>query len=273
MTMEARSLTMMKGTSPTPTTPLKNMKESTKLHYVITSIGSLRGEVFGMKRRANGCCLKGYRPKDEMEWGNGNWSSGCIRNAALQCHRNSSNEENNKKDGFLKLQRQKATENFHSSNKLGEGGFGLVYKGVLEDGQEIAVKRLSESSAQGQKEFMNEVIVISKLQHRNLVRLLGCCIERGEKMLVYEFMPKWKLGCSSLWGSMGISEDGNLVVWDGEKRVVWSTSKYNISPANTTAQLLDSGNLVLKDSSSGRYLWTSFIDISCASRNRGGYIQ
>nr|GME01220.1 G-type lectin S-receptor-like serine/threonine-protein kinase [Ipomoea batatas] len=74
-------------------------------------------------------------------------------------------------------------------------------------------------------------------------------------------------------GSMGISEDGNLVVWDGEKRVVWSTSKYNISPANTTAQLLDSGNLVLKDSSSGRYLWTSFIDISCASRNRGGYIQ
>nr|GLL24034.1 G-type lectin S-receptor-like serine/threonine-protein kinase At1g11300 isoform X3 [Ipomoea trifida] len=269
-------------------------------------------------------CLQGYKPRNEMEWRNGNWSSGCIRNAALQCHRNSSNEKNNKKDGFLKLQRvkvpdfarwvsslddscetdclrdcaciaysyyngigcmhwlqdlidiqqfstggadlyirlpyseldqnknnkviiivitltlgslaiasclyfvllkhrgkksskimpredtsqvklldelpvfdfeiiDKATKHFHDGNKLGEGGFGPVYKGILEDGQEIAVKRLSESSAQGQKEFTNEVVVLSKLQHRNLVRLLGCCIERGEKMLVYEFMPNGSL--------------------------------------------------------------------------------
>ncbi|XP_031128374.1 G-type lectin S-receptor-like serine/threonine-protein kinase At1g11300 [Ipomoea triloba] len=333
----------------------KNMKESTKLHYVLTSTGSYVEKYWDEEKSqwvvtwesvasgqcdmygkcgpfgicdtlsSKSCsCLKGYRPRDEMEWGNGNWSSGCIRNAALQCHRNSSDEENKKKDGFLKLQRvkvpdfpiwvpslddtcetdclrdcgciaysyytgigcthwsedlidiqqfstggadlyirlpyseldqnknnkviiivitltigslaiasclyfvllkhrgkksskvmpredtshvklleelpvfdfeiiAKATENFHSGNKLGEGGFGQVYKGVLEDGQEIAVKRLSESSTQGQKEFMNEVIVISKLQHRNLVRLLGCCIERGEKMLVYEFMPNGSL--------------------------------------------------------------------------------
>ncbi|KAJ0684554.1 putative protein kinase RLK-Pelle-DLSV family [Helianthus annuus] len=80
------------------------------------------------------------------------------------------------------------TNNFSVDNKLGEGGFGPVYKGVLEDGQEIAVKRLTQTSTQGLQEFKNEVISISKLQHRNLVKLLGCCIERGEKMLIYEYM-------------------------------------------------------------------------------------
>ncbi|XP_076919270.1 G-type lectin S-receptor-like serine/threonine-protein kinase At4g27290 [Bidens hawaiensis] len=82
-----------------------------------------------------------------------------------------------------------ATNNFSLNNKLGEGGFGPVYKGILEDGQEIAVKRLSKTSTQGLHEFMNEVISISKLQHRNLVKLLGCCIEGAEKMLIYEYMP------------------------------------------------------------------------------------
>ncbi|KAK2360560.1 G-type lectin S-receptor serine/threonine-protein kinase [Trifolium repens] len=86
-----------------------------------------------------------------------------------------------------------ATNNFHESNKLGQGGFGPVYKGILQDGKEIAVKRLSRSSGQGLEEFMNEVVVISKLQHRNLVRLLGCCIEGDEKMLMYEFMPNKSL--------------------------------------------------------------------------------
>ncbi|XP_076894592.1 G-type lectin S-receptor-like serine/threonine-protein kinase At4g27290 [Bidens hawaiensis] len=83
----------------------------------------------------------------------------------------------------------KATNNFSMSNKLGEGGFGPVYKGVLHDRQEIAVKRLSKTSTQGLHEFKNEVISISKLQHRNLVKLLGCCIEGAEKMLIYEYMP------------------------------------------------------------------------------------
>ncbi|XP_030971351.1 G-type lectin S-receptor-like serine/threonine-protein kinase At1g11330 [Quercus lobata] len=86
-----------------------------------------------------------------------------------------------------------ATNNFHVANVLGRGGFGTVYKGKLRDGQEIAVKRLSRSSGQGLEEFMNEVFVISKLQHRNLVRLLGCCIEGEENMLVYEYMSNKSL--------------------------------------------------------------------------------
>nr|GLL24032.1 G-type lectin S-receptor-like serine/threonine-protein kinase At1g11300 isoform X5 [Ipomoea trifida] len=340
-----------------------NMKQYDKVHYVLNSTGCLlerywdeeksqwlvtwescgsgQCDMYGKCGPFGVCdpsaskscsCLQGYKPRNEMEWGKGNWSSGCIRNAALQCHRNNSDEAKSKKDGFLKLQMvkvpdfalwvsslndscetdcltncsclafsyytgigclhwsedlidiqqfssggadlyirlayseldqkkerkdhrviilvitlsigslviascmyfglvkhrgkkwnhiihwgknmhregasqvelddlpvfmfetiAKATQNFHSDNELGQGGFGSVYKGKLDDGQDIAVKRLSESSTQGQKEFMNEVVVISKLQHRNLVRLLGCCIERGEKMLVYEFMPNGSL--------------------------------------------------------------------------------
>ncbi|KAL1336076.1 receptor-like serine/threonine-protein kinase SD1-8 isoform X2 [Arachis hypogaea] len=81
-----------------------------------------------------------------------------------------------------------ATNNFSQNNKLGEGGFGNVHKGRLVDGREIAIKRLSKDSGQGIEEFKNEVKLIVKLQHRNLVRLLGCCIEKDEKILVYEYM-------------------------------------------------------------------------------------
>ncbi|KAH9803132.1 G-type lectin S-receptor-like serine/threonine-protein kinase [Citrus sinensis] len=93
-----------------------------------------------------------------------------------------------------------ATGNFSINNKLGEGGFGLVYKGTLADGQEIAVKRLSKISEQGLKELKNEVILFSKLQHRNLVKLLGCCIQGEEKLLIYEFMPNKSLD-SFIFGS------------------------------------------------------------------------
>uniref|UniRef100_A0A2K1YEU5 Uncharacterized protein n=1 Tax=Populus trichocarpa TaxID=3694 RepID=A0A2K1YEU5_POPTR len=86
-----------------------------------------------------------------------------------------------------------ATDNFSVSNKLGQGGFGSVYKGILSDGSEVAVKRLSRSSEQGEKEFKNEVLLIMKLQHKNLIRLLGFCVEGEEKLLVYEFMPNSSL--------------------------------------------------------------------------------
>ncbi|XP_058725221.1 cysteine-rich receptor-like protein kinase 44 isoform X1 [Vicia villosa] len=81
-----------------------------------------------------------------------------------------------------------ATNDFFVSNKLGEGGFGVVYKGRLSNGQEIAAKRLSRDSGQGDSEFKNEVLLVAKLQHRNLVRLLGFCLEGRERVLVYEFV-------------------------------------------------------------------------------------
>ncbi|XP_031131763.1 G-type lectin S-receptor-like serine/threonine-protein kinase At4g27290 [Ipomoea triloba] len=86
-----------------------------------------------------------------------------------------------------------ATNNFSDDNKLGAGGFGPVYKGILTDGQEIAVKRLYSFSGQGIEEFKNEILLISKLQHRNLVRLLGCSIHGEEKLLVYEHMKNKSL--------------------------------------------------------------------------------
>ncbi|XP_015060033.1 putative receptor-like protein kinase At4g00960 [Solanum pennellii] len=86
-----------------------------------------------------------------------------------------------------------ATNYFSMENKIGVGGFGDVYKGVLGNGQEIAVKRLSRRSSQGAEEFKNEVVLVAKLQHRNLVRLLGFCLEREEKILIYEFVSNKSL--------------------------------------------------------------------------------
>uniref|UniRef100_F6H1U8 Protein kinase domain-containing protein n=1 Tax=Vitis vinifera TaxID=29760 RepID=F6H1U8_VITVI len=91
--------------------------------------------------------------------------------------------------GYFSLRQIKAaTNNFDSANKIGEGGFGPVYKGVLSDGSVIAVKQLSSKSKQGNREFVNEIGMISALQHPNLVKLYGCCIEGNQLLLIYEYL-------------------------------------------------------------------------------------
>ncbi|KAL4377151.1 hypothetical protein GQ457_02G008790 [Hibiscus cannabinus] len=94
----------------------------------------------------------------------------------------------------------RATNSFAEEGKLGEGGFGGVYKGLLNDSNtEVAVKRVSRGSKQGKKEYVSEVKIISRLRHRNLVQLLGWCHEKGELLLVYEFLPNGSLD-SHLFG-------------------------------------------------------------------------
>nr|GMC97697.1 probable LRR receptor-like serine/threonine-protein kinase At1g06840 isoform X1 [Ipomoea batatas] len=86
-----------------------------------------------------------------------------------------------------------ATNDFDSSTQVGEGGYGTVYKGNLADKTVVAIKRAKEGSLQGQKEFLTEIELLSRLHHRNLVSLVGYCDEEGEQMLVYEFMPNGTL--------------------------------------------------------------------------------
>ncbi|KAM0877788.1 hypothetical protein ACQ4PT_035293 [Festuca glaucescens] len=86
-----------------------------------------------------------------------------------------------------------ATENFSSNNLLGQGGYGSVYKGKLTDGRFVAVKQLSETSHQGKKEFATEIETISRVQHRNLVKLYGCCLEGNKPLLVYEYLENGSL--------------------------------------------------------------------------------
>ncbi|CAN0855636.1 L-type lectin-domain containing receptor kinase IX.1 [Linum grandiflorum] len=112
-----------------------------------------------------------------------------------------------------------ATNNF--TTKLGEGGFGGVYKGILKGGLPVAVKKFSRRSSQGIQEYITEVRVISRLRHRNLVKLVGWCHDKGEFLLVYEFMPNGSLDSHLFENGRKNNENGNVVLqWAERYRVV-----------------------------------------------------
>ncbi|KAG2330712.1 hypothetical protein Bca52824_001892 [Brassica carinata] len=108
-----------------------------------------------------------------------------------------------------------ATDKFSDSNKLGHGGFGEVYKGQLITGETVAIKRLSRGSTQGAEEFKNEVDVAAKLQHRNLAKLLGYCLDGDEKILVYEFVPN-----KSLDYLLFDTEKSRLLDWQRRYKII-----------------------------------------------------
>ncbi|XVF87034.1 hypothetical protein PTKIN_Ptkin18bG0088200 [Pterospermum kingtungense] len=112
-----------------------------------------------------------------------------------------------------------ATDDFSPSNKLGEGGFGAVYKGMLSDGKEVAVKQLSLASHQGKRQFIAEVATISAVQHRNLVKLYGCCIEGKRHLLVYEYLENKSLD-QALFGRSDLHLD-----WPTRFNICLSTAR------------------------------------------------
>ncbi|GJN36556.1 hypothetical protein PR202_gb25429 [Eleusine coracana subsp. coracana] len=107
---------------------------------------------------------------------------------------------------FSNAELKLATDNFSPQNILGEGGYGAVYKGKLPDGRVIAVKQLSQTSHQGKSQFVTEVATISAVQHRNLVKLYGCCIDSNTPLLVYEYLENRSLD-RALFGDRGLSLD------------------------------------------------------------------
>ncbi|CAI0446953.1 unnamed protein product [Linum tenue] len=114
---------------------------------------------------------------------------------------------------------KKCTSNFSGSNELGSGGYGKVYKGVLSDGQIVAIKRAQQESLQGGQEFKTEIELLSRVHHKNLLALIGFCFEQGEQMLVYEFMPNGTLK-ESLTGRSGIHLD-----WRRRLRIALGSAK------------------------------------------------
>ncbi|OEL34382.1 Cysteine-rich receptor-like protein kinase 25 [Dichanthelium oligosanthes] len=115
---------------------------------------------------------------------------------------------------------RRATANFAEENKLGHGGFGAVYKGFLPDGRQIAVKRLDKASGQGLKELRNELLLVAKLRHNNLAKLLGVYVKGQEKLIVYEYLPN-----RSLDTFLFVPERRQLLDWETRYRIIYGTAR------------------------------------------------
>ncbi|MCO5562705.1 hypothetical protein L7F22_016335 [Adiantum nelumboides] len=115
---------------------------------------------------------------------------------------------------------EEATGRFNITNKLGEGGFGIVYKGILSNGEQVAIKKLSLGSQQGKQEFLNEVNLITSVQHKNLIRLLGCCVEGPERILVYEYLPN-----RSLDYVLSEGNDNGMLNWSTRYSIIVGMAK------------------------------------------------
>ncbi|XP_076942216.1 putative serine/threonine-protein kinase [Bidens hawaiensis] len=114
-----------------------------------------------------------------------------------------------------------ATYNFDRSTKIGRGGFGVVYKGILKDGTQVAVKTLSAESKQGAREFVAEVNTISNVKHQNLIELIGCCMERTHRILVYEFLENNSLDHAILRKKSNIKE----LDWKQRSKIMIGTAR------------------------------------------------
>ncbi|KAL6890287.1 hypothetical protein ACP4OV_009050 [Aristida adscensionis] len=142
---------------------------------------------------------------------------------------------------------QEATENFSEKNKLGEGGFGIVYKGTLSDGQEIAVKKLLGTTGHGLNQLQNEVVVLAELQHKNLVRLQGFCSYQNETLLVYEYIKN-----GSLDGFLFDANRRNELSWEQQHNIILGIAKgilylHEDSSMRIIHRDLKSNNILLDD--------------------------
>ncbi|XP_052727915.1 probable LRR receptor-like serine/threonine-protein kinase RFK1 isoform X8 [Vigna angularis] len=146
------------------------------------------------------------------------WWNGCFKGMIRAVK--GTERQDSKMGTFTLEQIREATEDFSPVNKIGEGGFGPVYKGQLFDGTLVAVKQLSSKSRQGNHEFLNEIGLVSCLQHPNLVKLHGCCIEGNQLMLVYEYMEN-----NSLAQALFSSKDQLNLDWPTRLRICIGIAK------------------------------------------------
>ncbi|KAL7132290.1 hypothetical protein ABFS83_12G063100 [Erythranthe nasuta] len=183
-------------------------------------------------------------------------SKGFLRNLMKPFTSNSSRDPNEVDLEKIAAQEQKefsfetlvaATNNFHPTLKLGEGGFGPVYKGKLDDGREIAVKKLSQSSAQGKKEFQSESKLLARVQHRNVVNLFGYCLHGAEKLLVYQYVAN-----ESLDKLLFKSEKREVLDWKRRYEVIKGVAKgllylHEEAPCRIIHRDIKASNILLDD--------------------------